>query len=600
MFENWLKDHPAERAAYNTPIFPPAKDRAFWADKAEAALVKSAEEYLDYTWPQALASDFMAYRRESNRLKQEKPHFARRTALSTLIVGEICEYKGRFLQDIVNGIFAICEETYWGVSAHYPYDDAVGLIPDAENCYIDLFAAETAALLASAWQLLYDELYAFCPEILRRVEYEMDRRIIRPYLTHRDFWWMGYIRTVNNWNPWVLSNVLHVFLAMEKRDSVFREGMQKMFHEIDAYYLEHPMDGGCDEGASYWTVAGGMLFEFCELLYRATDGNVNFFTDEKMRNVAKYMYRAYIGNGYFVNFADGPCRIMLPLEGFLYAFGLRTEDPDLMAFSRIFAEHDDGRAPEFRRDAKIRRALYSVIYRRDILSQPDFVPLRECRLDSVQNSFLRNGDWFCAAKGGHNAESHNHNDVGSFLVYHKDAPVLADPGCGTYTAKTFSPQRYEIWTMQSSWHNLPEVNGCAQLPGQAFCADGFAFDGCTTDLSFASAYGKEAGLSEVKRHLTFAEDGPVWEDSFVFTGEKNHVSEHFVTPLEVTVEDGKAVLGGMFVIEADAPMTVTADYVSFEGDHKLTDNWGVQGMHRVKFDFDAEKQAKVCFTLKRR
>ncbi len=56
---------------------------------------------------------------------------------------------------------------------------------------------------------------------------------------------------------------------------------------------------------------------------------------------------------------------------------------------------------------------------------------------------------YVAAWGGHNGQSHNHNDVGNVIVYRDGRPLLVDAGVGEYTAKTFSPQRYEIWTMQS-------------------------------------------------------------------------------------------------------------------------------------------------------
>lgn len=36
------------------------------------------------------------------------------------------------------------------------------------------------------------------------------------------------------------------------------------------------------------------------------------------------------------------------------------------------------------------------------------------------------GGFFVAAKGGHNAESHNHNDVGTFLVYRDGTPLPVD------------------------------------------------------------------------------------------------------------------------------------------------------------------------------
>ena len=44
-------------------------------------------------------------------------------------------------------------------------------------------------------------------------------------------------------------------------------------------------------------------------------------------------------------------------------------------------------------------------------------------------------------------------------------PVIVDAGRPTYTAQTFGPDRYDIWTMQSSWHNVPEIRATAQAAG---------------------------------------------------------------------------------------------------------------------------------------
>src|SRR5512142_2657979 len=77
---------------------------------------------------------------------------------------------------------------------------------------------------------------------------------------------------------------------------------------------------------------------------------------------------------------------------------------------------------------------------------------------------------YLAAQGGHNAESHNHNDVGNFIVFAGGKPVVIDIGVETYTAKTFSARRYEIWTMQSAYHNLPTIGGAMQQAGREYQA----------------------------------------------------------------------------------------------------------------------------------
>ncbi|MEU4422889.1 heparinase II/III family protein, partial [Actinoplanes sp. NPDC024001] len=93
-----------------------------------------------------------------------------------------------------------------------------------------------------------------------------------------------------------------------------------------------------------------------------------------------------------------------------------------------------------------------------------------------------------AVKGGHNGEHHNHDDVGSVVVALGGVPVLADAGRPTYTAQTFGPDRYRIWTMRSDWHNVPTIRGSVQGHGREYSARSVRSgdDGMALDL--ASAY----------------------------------------------------------------------------------------------------------------
>ena len=70
-----------------------------------------------------------------------------------------------------------------------------------------------------------------------------------------------------------------------------------------------------------------------------------------------------------------------------------------------------------------------------------------------------------AMKGGNNAEQHNHNDVGSYLVVVDGRAVLIDPGSEVYTRRTFSERRYESKVLNSFGHPVPIVAGKLQRPG---------------------------------------------------------------------------------------------------------------------------------------
>jgi hypothetical protein len=168
-----------------------------------------------------------------------------------------------------------------------------------------------------------------------------------------------------------------------------------------------------------------------------------------------------------------------------------------------------------------------------------------------------------AAKGGHNAESHNHNDVGSFIVYVDGKPLIVDAGVETYTRKTFSPERYTIWTMQSSHHSLlPTVDGVMQLPGKTYAARDVAYsadDGeARFTLDIAGAYPPQAKIVRWQRTIALHRGQRVEiVDRYALSGAVGEISMSLLTPCHVTLDGpGKVVL---------APATMAGERVSGEG-----------------------------------
>ncbi len=612
MFRKWLNENKLESYDFSGEILPKAQNREFWDRFCDEKYINKAESYLNFNWPLIKASDYIAFSKTGNRSRQETPHFTRRMALCHLVIGEVLEHKGRFIPDIVDGLFLICEESFWGLSAHkHPETRTDENLPDVTVPYIDLFAAETAATVTLTYHLLYDELSEYCPEILTRIENELNFRIVTPYLTRYDFVWMCRMGDwlIDNWNPWIISNLLTVFLLFVKNPLSLTNGIKKMLYEIEGIYNTYPLDGGCDEGSTYWGVSAGAMFEFCEQMYLATGGKMNFFTDEIIQNIAKYEYRAYIGNGYFVNFADGTNKLTLNVNYIMYKYGKRINDQKLSSLAKEIYNHrknekDVAINVVFDCETKLRRMIFDLIYENEIKNQPDFMPDEACVLENTENAFVRNEKWYYAAKGGHNIERHNHHDVGSFMVYFDNTPLLIDPSCGTYTKQTFSKDRYKIWTMQSAWHNLPVINSYEQIGeyseggGAHNKADTFVLNGKTTEICFAKAYPENAGIKKLSRSISATTTGIEITDIFSFENSKNTVSEHFITPFEVEIANNKAIIGKRFILKANINGDFSLDYVSFEGDTKLINCWQTEGLNRIKFDFSTTDNSEITFTLK--
>ncbi|CAA9553995.1 MAG: FIG00985566: hypothetical protein [uncultured Thermomicrobiales bacterium] len=495
--------------------YPPIDDRDGWAvipQETRAGLVQRAEPRLGMAWPALPASVFLDFARDGNRSRYEAPHFERREALIQLVLAECIEADGRFLDDIVNGIWALCEESFWGVSAHsYSRRFERGL-PDTSFPVVDLFAAETGSLLAWTHYLLRPTLSGELPVVLDRIEHEVHARIVEPYRSVDDWMWLGLSpraddRPPNNWNPWIHSNVLAANLLLEPDAEIRAATVDRALTGIDAFLAGYHPDGGCDEGISYWGRAGGSLFDCLDLLARASDEALNAFGIPLVQEIGRYVYRAHIGGSWYVNFADGAAKTT-PEPGVVYHYGKRIDDPKLMA-QAAEAERLRKGLPETK--LSIGRELPAIFDPIPDEVAKQLPPLiRDSWMDGIQVLTAREREGsteglFLAAKGGHNAESHNHNDVGHFIVGLDGAPVLIDVGVETYTRKTFSADRYDIWTMQSAYHNLPTIDGHQQQAGLDFRAtdvDASVSDGrAELSLDIASAYPEGAGVRSWRRSI---------------------------------------------------------------------------------------------------
>jgi hypothetical protein len=495
--------------------FPTASDREDWSrlpDEVRDRWIRQAERVIDFPWPALPATVYLDYVRDGNRTRYQDIYFERRNALSALVVGECLEGAGRFLDGIINGIWCICEESTWVVPAHLKLStQAHGGLPDVDDQAIDLFAAETGALLTWAHYLLLPQLDGVSGNISLRIRREVKRRILDPFL-EREFHWMGFEpkRQVNNWNPWIHSNCLTAMLVLERDPARREKALRKAMAGIDRFIAIHHSDGGCDEGPGYWSHAGGSLFDCLELLYIASEGKIDIYGEPLIQEIGRYIYRAHIAGGYFVNFADGDAKLSVAAD-LLYRFGRRIGDEKLanLGAAAYRPEKVSNRPSLFRaipamfNEAHLVGSRVSAPLVRDVwLDGIEFMTARE-REGSAQGLFL-------AAKGGHNSESHNHNDVGQFMVYFNGRPFLIDVGTEEYTAKTFGPDRYSIWTMQSAYHNLPTVNGVQQLNGREHRAtevdyrqdEGYA----RLALNLAAAYPAEAGIVAWRRECRLERD----------------------------------------------------------------------------------------------
>jgi len=203
---------------------------------------------------------------------------------------------------------------------------------------------------------------------------------------------------------------------------------------------------------------------------------------------------------------------------------------------------------------------------------------------------------FISAKAGNNNENHNHNDVGSFIVYIDGNPALIDVGVGTYTAQTFSEDRYSIWLMQSQWHNCPSINGQMQHDGAHYKSNNVSYsktaDGGMFDMDIAEAYPKEAAVKKWERIFTFNRTAETLKitEKYELTEWKKPFEVHFITILHDIDQSqkGKLILkgnNGKTSLEMqfdDTMFEVNIDKMKTSDDIKLSTYWG-DHVSRVTF-----------------
>jgi hypothetical protein len=506
-------------------------------DSVLKALVQAGEKHLDYVFQPISATISMDFVRSGDRERHSDISFDKRNVLMQLLLAESVEDKGRFTEAILNGVWSICEESYWGVPAHIR---GTGL-PDVENPVVDLFTAETAALMGMADYFAGAKLDAINPLVRKRMYHETNHRFFVPMLTKGDHYkWMSKTQPVNNWNPWIMSNWISATLMVEKDPSRRAEMVYKSMDGVDRYLNSLGDDGGCDEGPSYWTAAGASVYDCLEILSAATNNKVNIYNHPLIQNMGSYFYKVHIDDNYFVNFADADPKLV-PDGLLLYRFGNALNDQRMANMGRWAIGRFPDQATAIGRFHRFRSIENLLTLKKVDKTVPSYDKVQDAWLSDIQVLTARDADndFFLATHGGHNAESHNHNDVGDFILYSKGEPVIIDAGRGNYTARTFSAQRYELWFTQSNYHNLPIINGIGQKAGREYEAT----DASSTindkeaslTMNIARAYPAEAGVTNWKRKVTLnrAKNQVEVLDDYAMQQKPSSIQEVFMTIADV-------------------------------------------------------------------
>lgn len=591
--------------------YPAYADRAGW-DKLlganKEAMIARGEKLLDYQWQVVKATDYLEYERSGNRKIMEDPFGKNNGAIADLMMAELAEGKGRFIDQLINGVFQSCEMTSWVLSAHLGSQGAQlshRSLPDYKEHIIDLTAGDMGSLLSWTYYFFNKEFDKVDPVISQRLRKELQERILDTYMNVDRFWWMAFNLQpggmVNNWNPWCNFNALQCFMLLENDKDVLAKAVWRSMTSVDKFINYTHEDGACEEGPSYWGHAAGKMYDYLQMLYDGTGGKISIFDQPMIKNMGEYIVRSYVGNGWVVNFADASAKGGGDAQ-IIYRYGKAVNSP-LMKQYAAFLQKQGSSSLSSGRD--IFRTLQSVLYANEMEQEkasyqvPAYTWYPETEFCYMSN---KKGLFF-ASKGGYNNESHNHNDAGTFSLYQNTTPVFIDAGVGTYTRQTFSSERYSIWTMQSNYHNLPMINGVPQSFGAQYKATRVQFNPRKNTFSadIASAYPSQSEVKSWVRSYTLSDAGLRIEDAITLNKVVAPNQVNFLTWGNVDLSAPGEVLinvnGEKMKLVYDKQAFSAAKEVIELTDPRLSNVWGKE-IYRISLNAkNSSLKGKYVFTI---
>ena len=495
-----------------------AHDKEFWQAVREKdcykgfrdSMLKQWEKNKDYLPEARPYSKFKLFWTTGDRSQYEGPYFQRRHNLEiAAMLSLIYPDEQAYLDYAMDLIYALCDEYTWCLPAHQ------GKLEPNNNCRIDLFASETAYRLSEIFVLLEDRLE---PLIKSRIVYEINRRVVDPFMATENYGW--WEKGNMNWTAVCMGSVANTVMLMrpELATDAF---IARANASMDTFLGGFENDGMCLEGLGYWGYGFGFFMYYADMVRTFTDGRVDFFKREKVKTIATFNQKMVLTGGCSISFADGGAKYSSDIGRMHY---LKNEYPDdILVYDTKYAISGMGKFCTLLRTVTWRDERYMTEFADDTVE-------REYVAADSQWFIKRNQSYGFAAKGGHNSEPHNHNDVGNFIFAKNGRQVICDLGSGRYCRQYFSGERYTFLETRSGGHSLPIIDGAEQSMGSAARAYDFEYENGTLSMDIAQAYRYE-GLNSLKRSFTFTDDSVTLTDDIGYRG-RGAIIERLVTRIK--------------------------------------------------------------------
>ena len=375
----------------------------------------------------------------------------------------------KYIGDLEEMIAEFCEQYAWFSSYHGRNDAA-----QTFNYYqIDLDTASVSMRLSMTYGIMKDKLRN---DIKIRIRRELERRVIRPF--ENDPSMFGLDGGCNsNWVTTQTAGVTAAYLY------VFPERLpqvkDRLFASIRAFLTGLTDDGYSSEGRGYWFAGFASMSNFLDQYAQNTGEDITCITkDIRVVNGLKFGRYAMLKYGIGLPFADHQDGVadkttksaggnvqMRRVFGDDYAMFSTYDGND------IFVRDENGKLVS----EGLHRGDIGYFHILALDTFEEYAVAEEAKngtyIFPLGGAYIANRDKYSfVAKGGHNAENHNHNDIGTFALFADGKRIFPDVRSHKYDAIYFGPQRYseEVFAAGSMGHSVPIVDGKYQMPGKDY------------------------------------------------------------------------------------------------------------------------------------
>ncbi len=501
-------------------------------EKMLAELLEFEETIREKDFPSLSFSLFKLFEETGDREKYQEKYFLRRKITNTYALLYLFFGKKEYLSRLEDCLWEICGEYTWCLPAHL----GSGLEYSPEHkTVLDLFNCETAATLSEMLYLFKGHLN---PVIESRVRDEIFNRVLLPFSSSPPQWWES---SKMNWSSVCASSIGIASIYLIEDENLLSSILQRVISALSSFLSGFSDDGACLEGMLYWNYGLSFFIYFSVLLSERTGGKINLYQNEKARKAAAFQQNFLLDNLNAPSFSDSPLqnRFILGFSHMLSKLFSEIIPPHFSCSSGAFGDNC------FRWQHMVRNFFWGNPNLTGGISEGSCF-YKDAGL-FLSRTKTKDGFVSFAAKAGHNGEPHNHNDIGSFILFCKGSQLLADPGNGEYTKEYFGNRRYEFVAASSRGHSVPIIDSKFQVSGEDCRGKVLNAlhdeNSSKFEIEFSEAY-KNPLILNLKRSFIFDKKRLCLDllDNFLFASPMP-ATERFVTFIPPKVSGNEVLIG---------------------------------------------------------